>query len=119
MGSAPTWPRHVCSMIIALVVALLVITPSIDPLLCEGDELAAASDQSFQTIASHRDAAPAKHSQGPAECPHGHCHHAAPMAATLPPAETAHAMSAERHAWETLAERRSAPVFGLKRPPRA
>lgn len=119
-GISSGW-RRVAGAMVALLVAVLVLGPPIDAFACEAEAVATAvqpaGGQARVTTADihadHHGAAVA------GACVHGVCVHAPCGLPASGPVCLAPRHGEAVHALEPLASSRSAPDFGLKRPPRA
>lgn len=124
MDALAQWWRRLGGLLAAAVVALLVVGPGIDTIICAGEDVVAvgAPDHGLRLNAAaddhHSPTAPGTVDHTGA-CPHGHCHHIA--------ADRAACAVAELDAPGTLA-RLPIPqargldsdlLYGLERPPRA
>ena len=117
---ASAW-RKVGGLLVAALLAVLVLSPAVDALICKDDSAVSAQTSSGHAALAVADDVDevAGHPLGAAgTCPHGHCHHGATYTAadpadlvTAPPTRVGHTLISTR------LPPSSAPP-GLDRPPR-
>jgi hypothetical protein len=114
--------RRLAGALVALTLAMFVVGPSLDAVICH-DELSAAASTAVVTgeqVAAYDDSGTQHPGSSPHQpCVHGHCHHnLQSVPASLAEAPVSEG-GAERHAWPTLVRLATLSPSGLERPPRA
>lgn len=124
MAGRSTWWRRLGGLLAALVLAVLTMGPSLDALICGGEDGMSAA-AAVQTVDSdHAVAVEDGHGQSPHDgdltpCMHGHCHHGAPyVPAALSDAEEPSVLT-DGHDLDRVTVVTSDRHFQLKRPPRS
>lgn len=119
MPHSSSWWRRLGAALSALVLAVLVLGPSLDAIICHDDlsMSAAAAEALTERAAPHQDRS--DHGGDGLACVHGHCHHGSAYApVAFAAVEGREALRAEHKLFRVRVEI-SDPKFGLKRPPRA
>lgn len=74
-----TWWRGVGGLLLPCLLALMVLSPAVDAVVCFGDNSAVSAQSAEVAATARQDHRPAEHRDAGDVCPHGHCHHSAPM----------------------------------------
>jgi hypothetical protein len=123
MDALTQWWRGLGGLLAAAVVALLVVGPGIDTIICAGEDAIAVGAPDHGPVLSAADDHHPADAPGTVDhngaCPHGHCHHvAADRAAYVVAAVDAPAATARLPIPQARAPT-SDLRYGLERPPRA
>lgn len=120
MAATLAWWRKIGMALAALVLAMIVLGPSVDRMIC-GDDVgmgAAASERVVATASPDHDSD--GEPCGDLSCLHGHCHHGSPsVSLAASDAVERHDMGASVHPLRRGRVATSDPKFDLMRPPRA
>ena len=114
--------RRLAGALVALTLAMFVVAPSLDALICgdEGAVASAASTSSADQLAKFDDGGVGHADSVPHQpCVHGHCHHGfqyVPVAVAEAPVSEA---GTARHVWPTPVRLATLAPSSLERPPRA
>ena len=119
MRRLKTWWRGVGGFLLPCLLALMVLSPTIDAVVCVGDTSAAFVPVAEAASTAKPDQKPADRHDAGDVCPHGHCHHSAPMLIAQLDDESSRALVQTLHpALSARAAPSQAPA-GPERPPRA
>lgn len=114
-----TWWRGVGGLVLPCLLALMVLSPSIDAAVCFGDTSAVSAPAAEGASVAKPDHKPADRQDGGDVCPHGHCHHSAPMLIAQLDGEPARALHQIPHPTLDVSAAPSLAPAGPERPPRA
>ncbi len=112
------WWRGVGGLLLPGLLALMVLSPAIDAMVCFGDASAASAPAAEVASTAKPDQKPADHRDAGDVCPHGHCHHSAPMLIVQLDDEPAHALAQPLHPALSARAAPSLAPAGPDRPPR-
>lgn len=116
-----TWWERTARALIALSLAVLVLGPSLDVVLCRNDAPTVATAQSAtEQLASDTAAGGPQHDVGHPDglCSHGHCHHGGAYLLASLEAPGANATARSRHDAIPATPADSLTLSGPERPPR-
>lgn len=114
-----TWWRGVGGLVLPCLLALMVLSPAIDAMVCFGDTSAAAAPVADAAPTAKPDQKPADHRDAGDVCPHGHCHHSGPMLIAQLDDQPVRALGQPRHPALSARATPSLAPAGPERPPRA
>lgn len=117
-GLLSAW-RKFGATIVALALAMLVIGPSMDGVICFKDVSAKTAAYSASVDAATSDGAPDSSKNDVASCIHGHCHHGGVFAPAADVVAVAFSPPSDAHNLHRLRIATSDLKFDLDRPPRA
>lgn len=99
--------------------ALMVLSPAIDAVVCGGDTGAVAAPAAAVAVSAHADHKPAERRDAGDLCQHGHCHHSAPMLIAQLDGQPAHISVQTLNPARGASAAPSLAPAGPDRPPRA
>lgn len=114
-----TWWRGVGGLLLPCLLALMVLSPAIDAMVCFGDASAASAPVAEVASTAKSDQKSADHRDAGDVCPHGHCHHSAPMLIAQLDDAPVHLLVQPLHPALSARAAPSLASAGPDRPPRA
>lgn len=119
MKQLRTWWRGVGGLLLPCLLALMVLSPTIDAAVCFGDSGVASAPVAEAAAVAKPDSKPVDRHDGGDVCPHGHCHHSAPMLIAQLDGEPARPLRQTLHPTLNASAAPSLAPAGPERPPRA